>query len=100
MPWGEDFGVQSSEPSKALKSALAIVDRVKISYNIDSSREYVMGLSMGGFGTWDCITRYPRRFAAAVPVCGGGDEKSVTRDLSRIALWAFHSADDEVVKVH
>jgi len=28
----------------------------------------------GGYGTWDMIERYPKVFAAAVPICGGGDE--------------------------
>jgi predicted peptidase len=57
---------------------------------------YVMGLSMGGFGTWDLVTRYPKRFAAAVPICGGGDPGRV-ESLGDLPLWVFHGADDEVV---
>ena len=40
---------------------------------VDPNRIYVMGLSMGGYGTWDAIQRRPGFFAAAVPICGGGD---------------------------
>ncbi|MBT6769502.1 MAG: prolyl oligopeptidase family serine peptidase [Opitutales bacterium] len=40
---------------------------------MDRKRIYVTGLSMGGFGTWDIIQRQPKVFAAAMPVCGGGD---------------------------
>ena len=38
---------------------------------VDLNRIYVMGLSMGGYGTWDAIQRRPDFFAAAVPICGG-----------------------------
>ena len=65
-------------------------------FPIDPDRIYVTGLSMGGFGTWDLIARFPDRFAAAVPVCGGGDPGTapLIRDLP---VWAFHGALDRVV---
>ena len=53
---------------------------------------------MGGFGTWDAIARYPDKFAAAVPICGGGDENTA-KLIAGIPIWAFHGADDQVVKV-
>jgi predicted peptidase len=53
---------------------------------------------MGGFGTWEAIQREPKLFAAAVPVCGGGDEvEAIT--ISRMPVWAFHGALDTTVKV-
>lgn len=53
---------------------------------------------MGGFGTFDLIERFPRKFAAAVPICGGGD---ITRAflLKDMPIWVFHGAKDEVVDV-
>jgi lysophospholipase L1-like esterase len=54
---------------------------------------------MGGFGVWDCLTRFPERFAAAIPMCGGGDEATVTPAVARVPLWTFHSVDDGAVKV-
>ncbi|MCE1189930.1 MAG: dienelactone hydrolase family protein [Ignavibacteria bacterium] len=57
---------------------------------------YLIGLSMGGFGVWDLISRYPDKFAAAVPICGGGDEKQAPK-LTKIPIWAFHGALDQVV---
>lgn len=100
MPWGADSGTRPEQPSEAMKLALAILDSVEQQYatNIDLQRVYVAGISMGGYATWDCITRYPERFAAAVPVCGGGDEKTVTPAVAKIPLWAFHSKDDKTVK--
>ncbi|MFM8185355.1 MAG: prolyl oligopeptidase family serine peptidase, partial [Alphaproteobacteria bacterium] len=44
-------------------------------FKVDSNRVYVTGLSMGGFGTWELLQRYPEKFSAAIPVCGGGDLK-------------------------
>ena len=66
---------------------------------IDTNRIYVTGLSMGGFGTWDLISRYPNKFAAAAPVCGGGDIKQAHK-LVNIPIWAFHGAKDRVVTVN
>ncbi len=63
---------------------------------VDRNRIYVTGLSMGGFGTWDLLVRYPDLFAAGVPVCGGGDVDMADR-LVNMPVWAFHGADDPVV---
>ena len=64
---------------------------------VDSKRIYVMGLSMGGYGTWDAIQRRPDFFAAAVPICGGGD-KSLASKLVNIPIWAWHGDKDFVIK--
>ena len=63
---------------------------------VDSKRIYVMGLSMGGYGTWDAIQRRPDFFAAAVPICGGGD-KSLAPKLVDIPIWAWHGDKDSVI---
>lgn len=67
-------------------------------FNIDYTRMYITGLSMGGYGTWDMCTRYPGLFAAAVPICGGGNVSLADRCVG-MAIWAFHSDDDTVVPV-
>ncbi len=51
---------------------------------------------MGGYGTFDAIMRYPDLFAAAVPVCGGGDTSKASR-IAHLPIWMFHGADDVVV---
>jgi predicted peptidase len=53
---------------------------------------------MGGYGTWDLLARRPDLIAAAVPICGGGDEQEVGR-FAHIPIWAFHGADDTTVPV-
>ena len=54
---------------------------------VDPHRIYVMGLSMGGYGTWDAIQRRPNFFAAAVPICGGGDKKLAKKRALDDALY-------------
>lgn len=66
------------------------------SYNIDPKRVYLTGLSMGGFGTWIYGAQHVDRFAALLPICGGGRLEDVPA-LSRVPIWAFHGADDETV---
>ena len=101
MPWGAESGTRPEKPSKAMSLALEALDSVLKEYSasIDTKRLYVTGISMGGYATWDCITRFPERFAAAAPICGGGDEKTVNASVAKLPVWAFHAANDGVVKV-
>ncbi len=64
----------------------------------DEDRVYITGVSMGGFGTWSALAANPKLFAAAVPVCGGGNP-STARSIKKIAIWAHHGALDDVVPV-
>ena len=76
----------------------AALDGALRQYRIDESRVYLTGLSMGGFGTWEAIMRMPERFAAAIPVCGGGLPLGL--DAARdVPVWAFHGAMDPVVPI-
>ncbi|UCE40334.1 MAG: prolyl oligopeptidase family serine peptidase [Candidatus Aminicenantes bacterium] len=85
------------EPTQALQMTLELIDVLQEEFpNIDPDRLYITGLSMGGFGTWDAIQRKPDLFAAAVPICGGGDISKADR-LAKIPIWAFHGAEDLVV---
>ncbi|MBC8011551.1 MAG: prolyl oligopeptidase family serine peptidase [Burkholderiales bacterium] len=98
MSWGAASGVQPAAPAESMRLALALLDTLEKQLPVDGDRIYVTGISMGGYATWDVITRFPERFAAAVPVCGGGDEAVAAR-AKGVPLWAFHSDDDNVVKV-
>ena len=73
-----------------------LLDRIVEEYPIDRDRLYIMGASMGGYATWNMITRYPALFAAAVPVCGAGDPGKAA-DLISLPIWAFHGERDDVV---
>jgi predicted peptidase len=74
----------------------ALLDEIQSKYAVDADRVYLTGLSMGGFGTWTLACRYPERFAALAPICGGGDKYLVSR-LKNVPVWVFHGAKDPVV---
>ncbi|MDX9975834.1 MAG: dienelactone hydrolase family protein [FCB group bacterium] len=67
-------------------------------YNIDHARIYLTGLSMGGFCTWQYGAVHAGRFAALMPVCGGGNPLDAPQ-LAKVPIWAFHGAKDSVVPV-
>jgi predicted peptidase len=76
-----------------------LLDHVSKNLNIDESRVYVTGLSMGGYGTWRLAAAHPERFAAAVPICGGGEPEKMAAGLRHVPIWAFHGAKDQLVPV-
>jgi predicted peptidase len=80
------------------QKALGMLDQVEKEYKTDPKRVYLTGLSMGGFGTWALAAEVPDRWAAIVPVCGGGDPKQADR-IKHIPCWCFHGNADESVRV-
>ena len=75
-----------------------LVDDIVARYDVDTERIYLTGLSMGGYGSWALASEYPARFAAVVPICGGGS-RIMSRRLRDMPIWAFHGAKDSVVPV-
>jgi predicted peptidase len=73
-----------------------LLDDVEARYRIDRKRIYVTGLSMGGFGTWSLAAKFPRRFAAIVPICGGGNPAEAAK-IAHLPTWVFHGAKDGAV---
>ncbi|MBQ7921646.1 MAG: prolyl oligopeptidase family serine peptidase [Clostridia bacterium] len=90
------YSVDSVPESEEIKAVLAILERVMEFCNVDEDRVYVTGESMGGYGTWDLLTRHGSRFAAGVPVCGGVDVSKASL-LKRIPVWLFHGSADTTV---
>src|SRR5437762_10876627 len=74
----------------------ALLDEIVVTHKVDRDRIYVTGLSMGGFGTWGLAAAYPDKFAAIMPICGGGDAHDAAK-LKHLAIWVFHGAKDNVV---
>jgi predicted peptidase len=81
-----------------LKVLSALLDEIAANYKVDQDRIYLTGLSMGGFGTWALAASTPDRFAAIIPICGGGNLDAVER-LKHVPIWAFHGAKDDVVPI-
>lgn len=98
VDWSQDKITFSDEPAESMRLTNALIDDLASRYDVDTDRLYIMGLSMGGYGSWDAICRWPGRFAAAVPICGGGDpaQAEVIKDTP---IWAFHGEADPVVSV-
>jgi predicted peptidase len=82
-----------------MQRVLDLLDAIKNQYSIDSARIYIAGQSLGGYGTWHYIEARPDLFAAAIPLCGGGDP-SRAAVIAKIPVWAFHGADDPTVPVN
>ncbi|MDO8543174.1 MAG: prolyl oligopeptidase family serine peptidase [Opitutaceae bacterium] len=85
-------------------AVLALLDRARAELRVDPARIYLTGLSMGGYGTWSVGLKHPERFAAIVPICGGGTLISVLLSdpsrkaaLQSLGIWAFHGAKDPTV---
>ena len=70
-PWANgNYSVDSVPESNELQTAYELVEWTKYNLSTDHNRYYMMGLSMGGFGTWDMIMRHRDSFTAAVALCG------------------------------
>ncbi len=96
LNWREEGAGLMDEPSKPLGLAYQLLKKTIQDYPVDENRLYITGLSMGGFGTWDLITRHPDLFAAAMPICGGGDPSKAYL-LTDLPIWNFHGSLDNVV---
>lgn len=81
-----------------IDTLINLLDHIASQYDVDTKRIYLTGLSMGGYGAWDLSTKYPDRFAAVAPICGGGSLSAAFR-LKDLPIWAFHGAKDELVSV-
>ena len=77
---------------------MGLLEQTGAAYSIDPARIYITGLSMGGFGAWAMLAEYPGYFAAAVPICGGGNPDTAPL-FKDVPIWAFHGARDAIVPV-
>jgi len=75
-----------------------LLDEIEEKYKVDRDRIYLTGLSMGGFGAWTLAIHSPTRFAAVVPICGGGEPDDADR-IAHIPIWVFHGAKDPIVPI-
>lgn len=80
------------------KKIMDVVDWCEQNYNIDHNRVYVLGMSLGGYGTIDLATSYPDRIAAAMGLCGGGTMKDYT-PLNEVPMWIAHGTADHKVPI-
>ena len=82
-----------------LGAVMRLLYKIEDTYSCDKDRVYVMGLSMGGYGTWDILSHYSDHFAAGVPICGGGDP-AFADILADIPIWIYHGESDDTVSIY
>ncbi|MDA3939706.1 MAG: prolyl oligopeptidase family serine peptidase [Spirochaetia bacterium] len=83
-------------PTLPMKLSIDLLEDTIKNYPVDSDRIYTAGFSMGGYAVWEILQRMPDKFAAGIPVCGGGDE-NLTEFIKDIPIWAFHGENDTIV---
>jgi len=88
--------VKGGQPTKAMHLLLQFTDQFFKQSNVDQSKIYVGGLSMGGMGTFELLRRKPKTFASAFAICGGDNPANAKR-YKNVPLWIFHGGLDDVV---
>jgi predicted peptidase len=87
--------VSSWSTTTVTSQVMTMIDRAINTLNADTNRIYIMGYSLGSYGTWTMLSRYDGRFAAAVPVSGGTPASDfVPARLIDTPIFAFHARDD------
>ena len=95
--WSEGLKTTAS-PTRALHAVQLAIDEVMRTKQVDPTRVYLTGISMGGFGTFDLAVRTPEKFAAMASICGGGDPARAG-SLRGLPVLVAHGMDDPVVPI-
>ncbi len=96
VPWDAQEHAMPAEPSESLALVFELLESLQKEFPVDENRLYGVGLSMGGYGTWDILQRKPGLLAAAAPICGGGDP-AYADGFKATPVWAFHGSEDFAV---
>jgi len=92
-----DFSQSIHTPSEVLSVVNELVEEMMSEKKVDPHQVYIMGLSMGGFGTFETLGRWPQKYAAAVAICGGGNLELAKNYADNTSLWITHGSKDDVV---
>ncbi len=96
-PWiNGAYSTDTVKESNEMVAVMELLSDLEAKYSVDEDRIYAIGLSMGGFATWDIITRHNDVIAAAIPICGGGDP-SKAELLKETPIFTFHAVNDTAV---
>lgn len=92
------YSIERTPISESLTTVLKVLKYYDSEGIVDRDRIYSMGMSMGGYGTWDLLCRYTDVFAAGVPICGGVD-LTYAEALKDVPIRTFHGTLDPVIPV-
>jgi len=96
VPWDAKEHVAPEDAGETMNLVFSLLEELQEEFPVDDARIYGVGLSMGGYGTWDILGRKPGLLAAAAPICGGGDPAQAPM-MKDTPIWAFHGGADPVV---
>ena len=85
------------KPNKSMELVIKLMDIFIEKKEVNKQKIYVSGLSMGGMGTFEILSRRPNMFAAATPICGNGIPELAKLYADKVSLWIFHGSNDMVV---
>ncbi|RKQ43427.1 dienelactone hydrolase family protein [Roseivirga pacifica] len=88
---------KGGKPTNAMQGVLSLTDSLTKLAHVNTEKVYVMGLSMGGMGTFELVSRKPNTFAAAAPICGGDNPKAANKYAKKVPFWIFHGRKDDIV---
>ncbi|HOV83432.1 MAG TPA: prolyl oligopeptidase family serine peptidase [Paludibacteraceae bacterium] len=94
---GKDFVfLNTKKPTSSMQLVIRLLNKITKEEAVDKNRIYVLGLSMGGMGTFDLICRQPKKFAAAIPICGGVSLERLKK-VRHMPIRIYHGGSDDVV---
>lgn len=96
--WHAGSAKPADRQSKMGRLVKELTEKCIATMPVDKDRVLLTGLSLGGYGVWDILWRYPDMFAAAMPVCGGGYPETC-RKFASVPIWVFHGEKDQNVPV-
>lgn len=97
-PKGSSWSGFGRQPAETITASLATIKALQQEFRIDTNRIYIVGVSMGGHGVWDTVAKFPKTFAAAVPICAASDVSLAPR-IAPLPVWSFHGAEDPLINV-
>lgn len=98
VPWESTSHDMPAEPSVHMRRAMELLEYTLKEFSPNRSRIYAGGISMGGYGAWDLVSRYPNTFAAILAICGGADTAQA-RNLAGISAYILHGDNDQAVPI-
>lgn len=97
-PRGSSWSGFGRQPSEIIAATMATIEALAREFRLDRNRLYIVGVSMGGHGVWDTVAKFPRTFAAAVPICAASNLTEVSK-IAPLPVWCFHGAADSIIPV-
>jgi predicted peptidase len=97
-PRGSSWSGFGGRPAETIAATMAAIEALQHEFHIDRNRLYIVGVSMGGHGVWDTVAKFPRTFAAAVPICAASHLAQAPK-IAPVPVWCFHGASDPLIHV-